>query len=172
MTCCVYIYTLTQTIICNACAPSSVNTSLPLSAFALSEHAFVASALASMILSLHAGLYRICCKQDYAHLLFCGQQSFLLLFRNRIPCCYIFATTKLSSTSLHPMWLPCTQGQLKKPRFEDGLEGVLHLANSVSLTDTLKAADLDASVGQARGMTPLGALDAVGGAVNDVLSPV
>ena len=67
---------------------------------------------------------------------------------------------------------PCMQGQLKKPRFEDGLEGVLHLANSVSLTDTLKAADLDASVGQARGMTPMGALDAVGGAVNDVLSPV
>ncbi|KAL0044911.1 hypothetical protein WJX82_001842 [Trebouxia sp. C0006] len=64
------------------------------------------------------------------------------------------------------------KGQLKKPRFEDGLEGVLHLANSVSLKDTLKAADLDASVGQARGMTPTGALDAVGGAVNDVLSPV
>jgi len=81
-------------------------------------------------------------------------------------------STKLSSTSLHAMWLPCMQGQLKKPRFEDGLEGVLHLANSVSLTDTLKAADLDDSVGQARGMTPLGALDAVGGAVNDVLSPV
>ena len=51
--------------------------------------------------------------------------------------------TKLCSTSLHPMWLPCMQG-----------------------------ADLDASVGQARGMTPTGALDAVGGAVNDVLSPV
>lgn len=64
------------------------------------------------------------------------------------------------------------KGQLKKPRFEDGLEGILHLANSVSLTDTLKAADLDASVGQARGMNPLGALDAVGGTVNDVLSPV
>jgi len=80
--------------------------------------------------------------------------------------------TQLSSTFLPAMWLPRMQGQLKKPRFEDGLEGVLHLANSVSLTDTLKAADLDASVGQARGMNPMGALDAVGGAVNDVLSPV
>ena len=64
------------------------------------------------------------------------------------------------------------QGQLKKPRFEDGLEGVLHLANSVSLKDTLQAADLDVSVGQARGANPLSALDAVGGAVSDALSPV
>lgn len=86
--------------------------------------------------------------------------------------------TFLSSVKSHYLltynqhFVEIIKGQLKKPRFEDGLEGVLHLANSVSLTDTLKAADLDASVGQARGMTPMGALDAVGGAVNDVLSPV
>ena len=64
------------------------------------------------------------------------------------------------------------QVQLKKPRFEDGLEGVLHLANSVSLTDTLQAADLDASVGEVRKLTPQTALDTVGGAVNDALSVV
>ncbi len=108
------------------------------------------------------------------------QVTMLLLLCIQL-CFYFFATnyastslqlTQLFATSLPAMQLPCMQGQLKKPRFEDGLEGVLHLANSVSLTDTLKAADLDASVGQAREMTPMGALDAVGGAVNDVLSPV
>jgi hypothetical protein len=111
----------------------------------------------------------MCCQQHYAlrpiKLSSASSQPTLLAFTALQPA-------KLCSTSLHPMWLPCMQGQLKKPRFEDGLEGVLHLANSVSLKDTLKAADLDASVGQARGMTPTGALDAVGGAVNDVLSPV
>ena len=35
------------------------------------------------------------------------------------------------------------QAELKQPRFEEGLEGVLALANSVSLTDILQAADLD-----------------------------
>ncbi len=33
--------------------------------------------------------------------------------------------------------------QLDRPKFEDGLEGILELAKSVSLTDTLLAADLD-----------------------------
>ncbi len=33
--------------------------------------------------------------------------------------------------------------QLDQPMFQDGLQGVLELAKSVSLTDTLLAADLD-----------------------------
>lgn len=36
-----------------------------------------------------------------------------------------------------------SQAELKRPRFEEGLEGVLDLANSISLTDTLAAANLD-----------------------------
>ncbi|KAL0040544.1 hypothetical protein WJX77_010258 [Trebouxia sp. C0004] len=86
--------------------------------------------------------------------------------------------TVLSSVKSHYLltynqrFVEIIKGQLKKPRFEDGLEGILHLANSVSLTDTLQAADLDATVGQAQGLNPMGALDAVGGVINDVLSPV
>ena len=38
----------------------------------------------------------------------------------------------------------CLQAEMKRPRFEEGLEGVLDLADSVSLKDTLAAADLDA----------------------------
>lgn len=34
---------------------------------------------------------------------------------------------------------------MKGPRFEEGLEGVLDLADSISLTDTLAAADLESS---------------------------
>lgn len=35
------------------------------------------------------------------------------------------------------------QAELRQPRFEEGLEEVLELANSLSLTHLLKAADLD-----------------------------
>lgn len=35
------------------------------------------------------------------------------------------------------------QRELKQPRFEDGLEGILHLINSVNLTHMLAAADED-----------------------------
>ena len=35
------------------------------------------------------------------------------------------------------------QIELKRSRFEDGLEGVLELINSVNLTDMLQAADED-----------------------------
>ena len=35
------------------------------------------------------------------------------------------------------------QAELSQPRFEEGLEGVLELANSLNLTDILRAADLD-----------------------------
>lgn len=35
------------------------------------------------------------------------------------------------------------QRELKRPRFEDGLEGILYLINSVNLTDMLAAADED-----------------------------
>ena len=38
------------------------------------------------------------------------------------------------------------QRELKRPRFEDGLEGILHLINSVNLTDMLAAADEDIAV--------------------------
>ena len=34
---------------------------------------------------------------------------------------------------------------MQRPRFEEGLEGVLALADSISLKDTLAAADLDSS---------------------------
>lgn len=34
---------------------------------------------------------------------------------------------------------------MKRPRFEEGLEGVLDLASSISLEDTLAAADLAAN---------------------------
>ena len=34
---------------------------------------------------------------------------------------------------------------MKRPRFEEGIEGVLDLADSISLKDTLAAADLDSS---------------------------
>ena len=34
---------------------------------------------------------------------------------------------------------------MKQPRFEEGLQGVLELASSISLTDILQAADLDIS---------------------------
>ena len=33
--------------------------------------------------------------------------------------------------------------QLKQPKFEDGLEGVLELAQNIDLTSTLLAADLE-----------------------------
>ena len=36
------------------------------------------------------------------------------------------------------------QAELARPRFEEGLEGVLELANSISLNDLLQAADIDA----------------------------
>lgn len=35
------------------------------------------------------------------------------------------------------------QAELRQPRFEEGLEGVLELANSLNLTDILRVADLD-----------------------------
>lgn len=35
------------------------------------------------------------------------------------------------------------QRELKRPRFKDDLEGILHLINSVNLTDMLAAADED-----------------------------
>lgn len=34
---------------------------------------------------------------------------------------------------------------MKRPRFEEGIEGVLDLAESISLKDTLAAAELDSS---------------------------
>lgn len=37
----------------------------------------------------------------------------------------------------------CVQAELRQPRSEEGLEGVLDLANSLNLTDILHAADLD-----------------------------
>ena len=37
------------------------------------------------------------------------------------------------------------QAELARPRFEEGLEGVLDLANSISLNDLLQAADIDVS---------------------------
>ena len=37
----------------------------------------------------------------------------------------------------------CLQAEMKRPRFEEDLEGVLDLADSISLKDTLTAADLD-----------------------------
>ena len=37
----------------------------------------------------------------------------------------------------------CVQAELRQPRFEEGLEGVLDLANSVNLTEILCTADLD-----------------------------
>lgn len=42
--------------------------------------------------------------------------------------------------------------QLDRPKFQDGLEGILELAKSVSLTDTLLAADLDI-VGEGKSLT-------------------
>ena len=42
-------------------------------------------------------------------------------------------------------WL---QAELKRPRFEEGLEGVLDLANSISLNDLLQAADIDTGLHQ------------------------
>ena len=42
-----------------------------------------------------------------------------------------------------PIVLLLVQRELKRPRFEDGLEGILHLINSVNLTDMLAAADED-----------------------------
>ena len=35
------------------------------------------------------------------------------------------------------------QAELRQPRFEEGLEGVLDLAHSLNLTEILRAADLD-----------------------------
>lgn len=35
------------------------------------------------------------------------------------------------------------QAELRQPRFEEGLEGVLDLASSLNLTEILRAADLD-----------------------------
>lgn len=43
---------------------------------------------------------------------------------------------------------------MKRPRFEEGLEGVLNLASSISLTDTLAAADLASdALGRGRSLT-------------------
>ncbi|DBA79451.1 TPA: hypothetical protein ACH3X2_007723 [Trebouxia sp. C0005] len=86
---------------------------------------------------------------------------FRQIVQEMIPVLSFFSRfTALSAVKSHYLltynqrFVEIIKGQLKKPRFEDGLEGVLHLANSVSLKDTLQAADLDVSVGQARGQTP------------------
>lgn len=44
--------------------------------------------------------------------------------------------------SLHSNVL-LVQAELKRPRFDDGLQGILLLINSVNLTDMLQAADED-----------------------------
>ena len=49
------------------------------------------------------------------------------------------------------------QAELKRPRFEEGLEGVLNLASSISLKDTLAAADLAANASN-RSMTTTAAV--------------
>ena len=65
------------------------------------------------------------------------------------------------------------QAELKRPRFEEGLEGVLNLANSISLTDTLAAADLDSSAhSRSTTLTKEAVVQSVGGLVADAASVV
>ena len=55
------------------------------------------------------------------------------------------------------------RNQLNNAKFDDGLEGVLQLAESTDLTSTLLAADLDVSSPPAR--------DAVAATIRSTLSP-
>lgn len=52
------------------------------------------------------------------------------------------ATQPITNACTYHLWV---QAEMRRPRFEEGLEGVLALADSISLKDTLAAADLDSS---------------------------
>ena len=62
------------------------------------------------------------------------------------------------------------QTELKQPRFEEGLEGMLELANSISLNQLLQAADLDISADKQAASQAEAAMQAAGTLVIDAAS--
>lgn len=71
-----------------------------------------------------------------------------------------------------PFHLSVVQEELKRPRFDDGLEGVLELCNSISLTDILQAADLETSAQESNSLTAEAAMQSVQDVVIGAVSPV
>ncbi|KAL3158681.1 hypothetical protein ABBQ32_011423 [Trebouxia sp. C0010 RCD-2024] len=68
---------------------------------------------------------------------------------SKLPCCMMAGCLRSVNshylTSYRASLVSIVQAELKRPRFEEGLEGVLDLASSISLEDTLAAADLAAN---------------------------
>ena len=64
------------------------------------------------------------------------------------------------------------QAELKQPRFEEGLEGVLELASSISFSAVLQAADLDVAAREDASSKAGAALQAVEHVVTDSASVV
>lgn len=64
------------------------------------------------------------------------------------------------------------QAELKQPRFEEGLEGVLELASSISFSAVLQAADLDVAAKDDASTKAGAALQAVERVVSDAPSLV